>query len=169
MTHPLLDIVMPFISMLGNFGAIWIAAAILFMLSKKYRTTGITVAIALILCALIGNCLIKPLAARPRPFDVIADVVLLIPPPKDFSFPSGHTLSAFAAATVIFLNDRRWGSAALVLAFLIAFSRLYLYVHYPSDVFAGMVMGVGIAFLSVYIKKSSMTLLNKKKGQQKSK
>ena len=89
-----------------------------------------------------GNMILKPLVARLRPFTVNTAVELLIPPPADFSFPSGHTYASFASSTAILRNNRRIGSCALVLAILIAFSRLYLYVHYPTDVLFGILLGI---------------------------
>ncbi len=80
--------------------------------------------------------------SRPRPFQLISrDIRLLIPPPSGWSFPSGHSCASFAAATAVFLRDRRFGAAALVLAALIAFSRVFLFVHYPTDVLAGAALG----------------------------
>ena len=145
-----LDAVMPAVTSLGNGGLVWIAVALILTAVKKYRVAGIAVLIALILNLLIGNVILKPLIARVRPCDINTAVKLLIPRPTDYSFPSGHTLSSFAAATVIFLRDKRFGTAALILASLIAFSRLYLYVHYPTDVLAGIVIGIAIGFFSYY-------------------
>ena len=86
--------------------------------------------------------ILKPLIARLRPFTVNTAIELLIPPPSDFSFPSGHTFASFASATAILKNNRRLGIPAIILAVLIAFSRLYLYVHYPTDVFFGLLLGI---------------------------
>ena len=109
-------------------------------------------AISLILCLLIGNLTLKPLVARIRPCDVNTQVHLLIPRPHDFSFPSGHTMSSFASATVILHEHKKIsGILSMVIAFFISFSRLYLYVHYPSDVLAGALIGLAIAVFSVRI------------------
>lgn len=137
-----LDAVMPVISFLGNAGWFWIAAAIVLLITKKYRRVGAAVALALIFGLIVGNLTLKPLIARIRPYDVRPYIELLVSKPSDFSFPSGHTLASFEAATAIMLGDKRLGIPALILAVLIAFSRLYLYVHYPSDVAAGIVLGV---------------------------
>ena len=137
----LLDAVMPKISFLGNGGWIWILASLLFMIRKQDRRTGIAIASALIFSLITANILLKPLVARPRPFIVNAAVRLLIAAPKEFSFPSGHAQSSFAAASAIFFNKRKIGIVALILAALISFSRLYLYLHYPSDVLAGAAIG----------------------------
>ena len=100
--------------------------------------------------ALFGNQIIKNIVCRPRPCH-IANVPLLIDMPRGFSFPSGHTFSSFVAATVIAKCDRRFGYAALTFASLIAFSRMYLYVHFPTDVLAGVACGIFFAFLTVYV------------------
>ena len=101
-----------------------------------------------LLCgALVGNVVLKNLVARPRPCWLDESVQLLIATPKDFSFPSGHTLSSTIGATILTRADHRFGYAAIPLAVLLAFSRLYLYVHFPSDVFAGAVLGLVIGEL----------------------
>lgn len=98
---------------------------------------------------LVGNVCLKNLIARPRPCWLDDSVKLLIPIPTDYSFPSGHTLSSVVGATVLTKTNRRFDWAAIPLAALIAFSRLYLFVHYPSDILAGAVLGVAIG-LAVY-------------------
>lgn len=142
-----LTVVMRLITSLGNGGMIWILIAFLCMLRPSTRRCGISMLGALLLSLLIGNCLIKPLVARPRPFQQYADLVPLIAPPGEFSFPSGHSSSSFAAAAAFFLHHKKAGTAALVLAALIAFSRLYVCVHFPSDVLCGSLLGIllGIA------------------------
>ena len=120
------DVIMPFVSILGNFGFIWIVTAIIFICHKKHRTVGITVLAALLLCGLIGNLGLKPLIARLRPFEVNPEIVLLIPRPADYSFPSGHTMSSFAATTVIFWHNKLVGCCALLIGVLIASSHACL-------------------------------------------
>lgn len=95
--------------------------------------------------------MLKNLIQRPRPFTLLPGVSLLIPPPGSSSFPSGHTGSSFACAAAIFLLNRKWGVPALALAALIAFSRLYLSVHYPTDLLAGALLGVGSALLARWL------------------
>ena len=145
---PFLDTVLSAVSALGNAGIFWIVLSALLLCTKKYRMAGLAMGLALLFGFLIGNLTIKPLVARVRPYDVNPSVALLISPPKDFSFPSGHTLSSFAAATALFLNHKKAGAAALALAAVIAFSRMYLYVHYPTDILAGLLIGVAVAFLA---------------------
>lgn len=122
-----LDTLMPIITYLGSAAAIWI----------------ITAAVLLI-CFIIGNLLLKNLVARERPCWINVSVELLVSVPKDYSFPSGHSMVAFASAVILLHTDKRFGIHALILACLIAFSRLYLYVHFPSDVAAGALIGCGI-------------------------
>ena len=151
MRFGILDIIMPFISVLGNFGFIWIVTAIVFICKRRFRIVGITVLVALLLCGLIGNLGLKPLFARSRPYDVIPEIVLLIPRPSDYSFPSGHTMSSFAAATVIFWHYKRFGFLALLFGVLMAISRLYLCVHYITDIFGGVIFGIGFGILSIFL------------------
>jgi undecaprenyl-diphosphatase len=158
-----LDKIMPIISFLGNAGLIWIAAGIVMTATKKHRKMGIAVLLSLVLCALFGNILIKPLIGRIRPCDINGDIVLLIKRPHDFSFPSGHTMASFGAAVTMLIYNRKIGAAAILLAVLIGFSRLYLYVHYPSDVLAGAVLGTIMAFISACIVRSAENRIKAKK------
>ncbi len=148
--NPILDTIMPIITSLGNGSILWIAIGIFLIANKNYRKYGYMIIISLCLCLIIGNLGLKPLVARARPFNANNALdLLLISPPKDFSFPSGHTMTSFAAATVIFYMNKKFGVLAIILSILIAFSRLYLYVHYPSDVFVGMLSGIIIGFISI--------------------
>lgn len=137
-----IDAIMPFITQLGDAGLIWIILSIGLIIPKKTRKIGFVMIIALILNGIICNIILKPMLARIRPFDVNTAIKLLINKPRDFSFPSGHTSASFTAASVLFFRKSKLFVPSLVLAFLISFSRLYLYVHYPSDVLAGLVLGV---------------------------
>ncbi len=145
-----LDKVMPVITALANKGILWIAVTLLMFVPRRARKYAHVAAFALLLGLLCSNVIIKPLVARIRPYDV-QQIVLLIREPNDFSFPSGHTLASFAVATALCMWKPRLGIPALILAVLIAFSRMYLYVHYPTDVLVGIVLGVGFAFLSLAI------------------
>lgn len=153
---PFLDTVMPAITLLGDGGIFWIALAVALLLFPKTRRVGLGMAFALLMGLLLCNLMLKPLCQRPRPYDYQYEVFgklipLIIERQHDFSFPSGHTIASFEAAGVIALNNKRWGIAALVLACLIAFSRLYLYVHYPTDVLASIVLGFALAFLGNWL------------------
>lgn len=140
---PLLDKILAFITSLGNAGIIWIVLAVVLLILPKTRKTGIIVAAALLMDLILCNLILKNLVARVRPYDVNTAIAILIKKPLDFSFPSGHTAASFAAMTALFLAKMKkaW-IAALILAVLIAFSRLYFYVHYPTDVLGGAVVGI---------------------------
>ena len=139
---PLMDLLMPAITALGSGGLIWIALAGILILIPKYRKAGVAVLAGLVLEVVCCNLVLKPLVARVRPCDVNTAVQLLIARPDDFSFPSGHTGASFAAVSALYAERNRLWIPALVLAAFIAFSRLYLYVHYPTDVLAGAAIGV---------------------------
>ena len=141
---PALDFLMPKITLLGNGGMIWLLASGGLLCTKKYRQQGIVLLGSLAAGVLVGNVFLKNLIARPRPCWLDSSVQLLIINPTDYSFPSGHTLSSVIGATVLTKTDRRFGYAAIPLAALIAFSRLYLYAHFPSDVLAAAVLGIVI-------------------------
>ena len=128
LTCPFLDFLMPKLILLSNGGAVWLLAVGM----------------------LVGNVCLKNFIARPRPCWLDESVPLLIARPSDYSFPSGHTMAGAIGATILMAADRRFGWAAIPLAVLIAFSRLYLYVHFPSDVLGGAVLGVGIGLLMLY-------------------
>lgn len=161
---PFLDFLIPRVTALGNGGMIWILISLIMCINKKYRKTGITVLAALLTGFIICNIIIKPLAARPRPCWIDTSVPILIDVPSDYSFPSGHTLSSFIAAFVLLFSGNRFGYAAVVLAALIAFSRLYLYVHFPSDVLGGIFLAALISYvvLGVSNKKFRIRKDNKK-------
>lgn len=146
-----LDAVMPVITHLGSAGIVWIITALAMMFTKKYRRTGVIMAIGLVLGVIIGNLMIKNLVARERPCWLDETVLMLVNVPKDFSFPSGHTLASVISAAVLMFSDRRFGFAALPIAVLIAFSRLYLFVHFPSDVFCGALLGIAIGLLAWFV------------------
>lgn len=180
-TLPFLDNVMPYISLFGEWGAFWIAVAAILLLFRKTRKTGLSMGVAMLLGVIICNVILKRAVVRPRPFDYYAlpEVIARIREagvpilndgfPKssseagwivsssDFSFPSGHTICCFEAATVLMVKNKWAGIPAMILAFLVAFSRLYLYVHYPTDVifsmFAGILLGLlGCAIVAIIYK-----------------
>lgn len=146
-----LDWFMPKITVLGDSGLIWIIFGLILVLSKKYRKQGILVWIGLLLGLIFGNLIVKNLVARPRPFTLNPNIQLLIPAPSEYSFPSGHTLSSTIAATIITLTNKKFGWIAIPLALLIAFSRLYLQVHFPTDIIGGIVMGLVVGTLTYFI------------------
>ena len=153
---PALDALMPVITALGDSGIFWMAIAAVLLLFKKTRRVGLGMGFAMVMGLLLCNLTLKPLCQRPRPYDYQLDVFgrlipLIIDRQHDFSFPSGHTIASFEAAGVIFLNNKKWGATALALASLIAFSRLYLYVHYPTDVLVSIVLGLALAVLGNWL------------------
>ena len=108
---------------------------------------GAALAAALCLDAIICNILLKPMVCRIRPCDVNQTVQLIIARPADYSFPSGHTAASFAAvAALYFAGAKKWWKITLPLAILMAFSRMYLYVHYPTDVLGGMIVGCAAGY-----------------------
>ena len=159
------DTVMPIITLLGDGGVFWIILAAVLLLIPKYRKAGLGMGFALLMGLLICNIILKPLCARIRPYDYLAEqgiiVDLLISAQHDFSFPSGHTIASFEAATALFIHDRKLGIPAMILASLIAFSRLYLYVHYPTDVIASIILGIGLAFAGYFLADCVYRLFSK--------
>ncbi|MEG2118425.1 MAG: phosphatase PAP2 family protein [Clostridia bacterium] len=148
-----MDYFMIFISSVNNAGIICIVVAVVLCITKKYRKIGITLAVALIINTIFTNGIIKPCIARERPFIVDSSIQILISPPHGTSFPSGHTSSAFAVASVLMFYNRRFGTIAAIIAVLIGFSRLYLRVHFLTDVIAGAVLGIIYALFAVLIIK----------------
>ena len=150
--NPILDCIMIFITSLGNGGMIWIAATILLLIPKKTRKAGVMSAVALLGSLIINNNIVKNIVQRPRPFVTFADLQIIIPTPSEFSFPSGHTSSSFAAAAVFYRHlPKKLGIPSVILAGLIGFSRLYVGVHYPTDVIAGVLMGILLSYLAEYL------------------
>ena len=139
------------ITMLGNVGWFWILLSVILLFSKKTRPIGITALLSLALGALITNLFLKNVVARIRPYEVINGLILLIEKQRDFSFPSGHTCASFAAAMVYLkMMPKRYGVPFVILAALIAFSRLYVGVHYPTDVIGGLIIGRFSAWAAVH-------------------
>ena len=141
-----------FITHLGDEGYVWIAIAVLLLFVKNYRKVGLMVGGSLLGSLLFNNMIVKNIVARPRPYRMMEELTILIPEPGEYSFPSGHTSSSFAAGVVLYLMlPKKYGIPAMVLAFLIGISRLYVGVHYPTDVLGGMVMGALLAVATVKI------------------
>ena len=165
---PLGDALMPAVSALGHSGWFWIVVGAVMLLFKKTRQCGCAVLLGLLMATLLGNSLIKPLVQRTRPYDVVPDFALLVARETSFSFPSGHTITAFAAATAIAVtittgSGLRWlGWSAFALAVLIGFSRLYLYVHFPTDVLAGAVLGSGCGWCAARLARLGAQWIERK-------
>ena len=145
---PFGDFIMPLITSLGNAGILWILIGLVLLTRPSWRKAGVVLLLALLIEAFLCNIVLKNLVAMPRPFTLHENVQLLIPAPHDYSFPSGHTGAAFASAAALYFSRARYWLMVLVLAVLIAFSRLYLYVHFPTDVLGGIVLGVASAWLA---------------------
>jgi undecaprenyl-diphosphatase len=155
--HAILDKAMPLITALGNGGCVWILAS-LFMISREsYKLQGYMIITSLVITTVIGEGIIKHLIKRTRPFIDLIESKLLISKPITYSFPSGHTASSFAAAGILLAMNNRFSILAAILASLIAFSRVYLNVHYPTDVVTGIILGLLCSKLVVIIFQSKIT------------
>ena len=164
-----LDKAMPIVTLFGDGGVFWILVAVTLLFFAKYRKTGFSMGMALVLGLLVCNIILKPQVARIRPYDFQLEhfqkeIALLISAQHDFSFPSGHTIASFEACTVLMLSDKRLGIPATILAILIAFSRLYLYVHYPTDVIFSLLAGTLFGILG-YTIAQHIPLPEGKKGR----
>lgn len=165
-----LDAVMPWITKLGDGGIFWIAVAVVLIITPKYRKAGLSMGIALLMGLLVCNLTLKPLVARMRPYDYQAEyfgrsIDLLINTPHDYSFPSGHTIASFEASVPLLINHKRLGIPALILAVLIAFSRLYLFVHYPTDVIVSIILGTAFAIFANWLVNKLWTKIPVRKGK----
>ena len=148
---------MKFVTFLGNGGWFWILCAVVLLAIPKTRKTGYAAVFSLIFGAIVTNLLLKNIVARPRPFAEIEALIPLIAKPTDFSFPSGHTTASFAVALVMFrMLPKKIGIPAVVLAALVAFSRLYLGVHYPTDVLVAFLVALMGSTVAVWIVRTKM-------------
>lgn len=161
-----LDALMVGITTPGNGGAVFIVIGLVLLISKKYRKAGLAVIIALLVMLLCNDLFLKEFFARPRPFNLLETdpekyafwgkayiYPELISKPTSFSFPSGHTASAFAAAIALLWHNRKIGVPVTIFSALMGFSRIYVEVHYCTDVIAGVVSGIICAFIAVLIVK----------------
>lgn len=147
-----IDKVMHFLTLSGNFGIVWFVAAATFYFANIDRQAALGILIAMGISLLFVNLILKNVAKRPRPYEARGELRdIIIRQPKDYSFPSGHTFSSFAAATTIVHFSPKLGLAAMIYAAGIAFSRLYLYVHYISDVLTSAILGVSAGLLVNYL------------------
>ncbi|MBE5887799.1 MAG: phosphatase PAP2 family protein [Lachnospiraceae bacterium] len=167
--NPILDQIMIFITTLGDDGLFWIGIGIVCLVLKKHRREGLQVLLTMLVTFIVGNLILKNLFHRTRPFnceDSLLDVTaLIIDEPGEFSFPSGHTMNGFAAAFALFFNNKKLGIPALILAGLIAFSRMYHFVHFPTDILAGFCVGFGAAIMMNYIFDKVQAKMAEKKLQ----
>lgn len=160
--------IMKFITHLGDSGAIWIIAAVVFLLFAKTRKTGMVMALSMVFNLFATNIVLKQVLARTRPYEVVEGLERIIEAQSDFSFPSGHTACSFAGAVVIFLMcPRKVGVPAMIFAVLISLSRLYVGVHFPTDVLGGAIVGTLSALLAygIYIRLQNNEDLRKKQAE----
>lgn len=186
LTNPFFDKVMPYITLFGEWGAFWIAVALILVLIPKTRKTGWSMGAAMLLGLIICNGILKTLIARDRPFlfytvermqqyDLpelknwvpltAGDIKWLVSSDLHRSFPSGHTICCFEAATVLMIKNKWAGIPATIIAFLVAYSRLYLYVHYPTDVIFSMFAGILLGLLGCAIVSIVYHFLPQKRGK----
>lgn len=142
--NDVLNFIMRIFTHAGDNGYIWIGIAIILLCIPKTRKIGIYLAVTLIVEAVLNEMVIKEIIQRERPFLQRTGIDTIINQPSSYSFPSGHTASSFAAATAIYQYNKKWGIASYVLASVIAFSRLYFFVHFPTDILAGAALGIGV-------------------------
>lgn len=165
-----MDTFMYCITLFGEGGIFWIACTVIFLFFRKTRRMGVGMAIALAMGLLICNIALKPWIARPRPYDFAlehfgTEVWLLTGRLSDFSFPSGHTIASFEASVVMLKNSKKLGIPALILAIMVSLSRLYLYVHYPTDVIISVILGTVFALIGNAIAKRIVPAAPKKRGK----
>ena len=165
-----MDFLMPIITLFGDAGIFWITCSVILLLIPKYRKIGLSMGVALLMGVLVCNVTMKPLFHRIRPYDYKEQyldtlIPLLVERQHDFSFPSGHTIASFEACTALMLRNKRLGIPATLLAILIAFSRLYLYVHYPTDVIASVFLGTFFGILGTWIVNRLWDKFAGKKGK----
>ena len=148
---------------LGDSGWIWICTGVLLLLFKRTRKAGAAELSALVIGALITNVVLKNAIARIRPYEVVEGLHILIEKQRDFSFPSGHACASFAAMALYKALPRKYGICALLLAGMIALSRLYVGVHYPTDVLAGMLIGILAGWTAWKLTEKSRETIDKRK------
>lgn len=148
---PIMDKIMIFITQLGDDGLFWIGIGIVCLVMKKHRRMGLQVLMSMLFTFIIGNLILKNLFARQRPCAIDPSIELIIPYPSEFSFPSGHTMNGVTAAMALFLNNKKIGIPALMIAALIAFSRMYHFVHFPTDIIGGFCVGFTVAIVVNYV------------------
>ena len=151
-----MDVAMPLITLLSEAGIFWMILATILLLFPRQRRTGLGMWLALAMGLVICNMILKPLVGRMRPYDFQelyngVTIKLLIDGLSDNSFPSGHTIAAFEACIALLCGNKKLGVPAVIMALLVAFSRLYLYVHYPTDVIASIVLGSILAVIGYWL------------------
>ena len=148
--NPVLDKMMLFITSLGDDGILWIAIGVICLFFKKHRKMGLQLLLSMLCTFILGNLILKNIFARPRPCDIDTAVTLLLSRPHGHSFPSGHSINSMVAAMALFLNNKKIGIPAVIVATLIGFSRMYLFVHFPTDVLGGFLIAIMVALAVDY-------------------
>lgn len=152
MRTPIGDVVIPLITKSGDAGMIWILLSVILLFIPRTGKSGAILAAALCVDVVLCNGILKNLFRRIRPCDINTSIQLLVARPDDFSFPSGHTAASFAAVTALMLaGEKKLWIPALALAVAIGFSRLYLYVHYPTDILGGIAVGIFAGYVGRWI------------------
>lgn len=178
--NPVLDFIMALISYLGEDGILFIALIVVLCIFKKTRKIGVTMAVSLLFMEIANNLILKPIIARPRPFNYEGYIDFNYPHiaffdrvPTSYSFPSGHTASAFTCATALFMNNKKGSIPMYIFAVLMGISRIYLHDHYPTDVIGGAVLGILYGVIGYFVGKllfeKVSALIEKKKAEKKAK
>ena len=148
--NPIFDKIMLFITSLGDDGILWLAIGVICLFFKNHRKMGMQLLLSMLCTFILGNLILKNVFARPRPCDIDTAVTLLLSRPHGHSFPSGHSINSMVAAVALFLNNKKIGIPAVIIASLIGFSRLYLFVHFPTDVLGGFAIAILVAIAVDY-------------------
>ena len=164
---PVLTPIMTAVTHLGDHGLFWILLTVFLLILPKTRKAGLASALALIFSLIINNIILKNAIARVRPYELIQGLELIVTRATDYSFPSGHTGASFASALAMFPDiPRPWNIVLVILASVIAFSRLFVGIHYPTDVLGGLVTGMLAAWLARLLLPRLCTLFTKKEGSK---
>ena len=175
--NPVLTVLMKVITTLGDEGILFIAIGLILLLTKKHRKIGLAILVALVVMLICNNFVLKEIFARERPFNLFAtfpekyadwggEAARYIYPdfvkaPHSYSFPSGHTSSAFAAGVAVLLLNRKFGIPATIFAFIMGFTRIYVGVHYTTDVISAAIVGIIYAIAGVIIAKYLFPIADK--------
>ena len=160
--NDLFDVIVPFYTTLGEGGILWITIGVIMLIPKKTRKCGIMVLAALLVMLIVNNFVLKNLIARSRPCWTYPEMVDLVDIPKSYSFPSGHTVSAFAVAFVILSQHKKLGIVMVVMATLMALTRLYVFVHFPTDIYGGILVAAAIAWFVCFMEKKLTPIIMSK-------